>query len=73
MNATIKESNGRKIFYETKDRLIHRCEGASGPPAVGLLLWTLCEKDVPADTAFTAGKQDADPTVTCPECQRRSR
>jgi hypothetical protein len=42
---------------------VHSCTGFELHPGITLLM-TLCDKDVPADVAFT----DARAVVTCPAC-----
>lgn len=61
---TFDTINGRPIFWTDKAGVIHRCEGADVHPGIRLI-WTKCERDVPANRAFNPGDGDA---VTCPEC-----
>lgn len=65
------------VFHEINHRRImwagcghtHAVEGADVHPSVRLL-WTLCEIDVPANTAFLSGDNDA---VDCPRCIAEAR
>jgi hypothetical protein len=46
---------------------IHQCEGAqivSGNPGT-YVVWTLCDKDVPANQSFKSAE-----TPTCPRCRQ---
>jgi hypothetical protein len=43
-------------------RFVHAVEGAYASEGI-LLLWTLCDRDVPEDAAV-----DDPLTVTCPDC-----
>ena len=65
MSDTFNTINDRPIFWTDSDGDTHRCEGAEIHPGVRLL-WTRCEHDVPANSAFLPGDGDA---VTCPRCQ----
>jgi hypothetical protein len=57
---------GKMAIYWDDGQRRHACD--SGEVAPGeVLVWTLCNKDVPAGAAFTTLPPDALP-VTCPEC-----
>lgn len=43
-------SEGR-LLWQSQDGQLHFCEGSEAHPGVKLI-WTLCEKDVPANKAF---------------------
>ena len=69
MNDTFRTINDRNIFWKDNQAFIHACEGAMVHPGVRLL-WTLCERDVPADSAFHPEIGDK---VTCATCLLRLR
>ena len=53
-------------LYESKDGIIHACEGTSMHPdnPVGTkLVWTKCSKDVPANKSFMGAEK-----ITCQAC-----
>ena len=52
MINTFDTINDRPIFWTDKAGVTHRCEGADVHRDVRLL-WTKCERDVPADAAFS--------------------
>jgi len=55
-----------KHLYESPDGLIHECEGGHATPDMqNYLVWTKCEKDVPANKSFKS-----DEVVTCPKCKQ---
>lgn len=62
--ATIRTINDREIWWQDKQGLVHACEGADVHRNVRLF-WTLCERDVPANTAFHPGSDDK---LTCATC-----
>jgi hypothetical protein len=64
MINTFDTINDRPIFWTDKAGVTHRCEGADVHRDVRLL-WTKCERDVPADAAFLPSDADH---VTCPKC-----
>lgn len=68
MDDTIKHINGRPIWWQDGQGTIHVCKGADVHRNVRLF-WTLCEKDVPANTAFHPGDDDR---VTCNTCLAKS-
>lgn len=49
-------------LYQTKDGLLHLCDKTKAHPGI-VLVWTKCEKDVPANASFES-EEDA----TCPKC-----
>jgi phenylpropionate dioxygenase-like ring-hydroxylating dioxygenase large terminal subunit len=70
------EKNDKGVFSTLNDRLIlwtdakgvtHCVEGTDVHPGVRLL-WTKCERDVPAGKAFLPGDGQA---VDCPTCLAR--
>lgn len=63
-NEPFRTINDRPIFWASHG-VIHQCEGAEVHRGIRLL-WTLCEIDVPADTAF---HPDGTDSVTCVKCQ----
>lgn len=67
---TFREVDGRPIRYTDKVGLVHICEGAEVHRGV-TLIWTLCERDVPANKAW---KLDA-PSMheVCMICLKRSK
>lgn len=69
MSDVIRTINQRPIFWTDKSGVTHRCEGAEVHRGVRLL-WTDCERDVPANTAYLPGDDD---TVNCERCLSRSR
>ena len=64
MSDTIRQINDHAILWVDPKGVTHSCEGARVHPST-LLLWTDCQRDVPANTARTAEKDDR---VTCPKC-----
>ena len=64
MSATIREINNRPMFWTDKTGVTHKCEGADVHKGIRLL-WTLCEIDVPANSAFLPAGDDR---VTCKVC-----
>lgn len=57
--------HNRPIYWTDRKDVTHICEGADVHRDVRLL-WTLCERDVPANTAFLPGDGDK---PTCPKCR----
>ena len=53
-----------KTIYYDDEHGIHVCEGAKVHPGV-FLVWTLCQKDVPANQGYTT---DQPQPITCGEC-----
>lgn len=54
----------QRIYYDD-GAVIHSCEAAEVHPGIRLV-WTHCERDVPANQGFTVkGEQ---PAVTCQKC-----
>lgn len=64
MPRTFSEFRGRPILWRDQDGEVHVCEGSEMHPGIWLL-WTLCQKDVPANAAFHADPGDQ---VTCEKC-----
>lgn len=66
--------NNRPIYWEEQCSKIHACSGSRVHPCV-VLLWTLCEKDVPTDKAFSVSQtQHIDhelSKITCPDCLKK--
>lgn len=62
MNDVYREIDDKPIVWDD-GKVIHRVEGGFGPGNVGRLLWTDCEKDVPANKAHLGIDK-----VTCAEC-----
>lgn len=52
----------KKHLYQDKSGVIHSCEKGKGPPGI-VLVWTKCEKDVPANSSFLS-----DEKVLCKQC-----
>jgi hypothetical protein len=50
-------------LYQDEKGVIHACEGSEVHPGI-YLVWTKCEKDVPANKSFKS-----DETVTCEACR----
>lgn len=59
---TFREIDHKPIFWEYVG-LFHRCEGAEVQRGI-TLIWTLCQRDVPANMAF----KSSDCVATCPKC-----
>lgn len=68
-NQVFRTINGRQIYWQGGSGKIHICEGSDVHRDVRLL-WTLCERDVPADAAFISPNQVE---ATCPKCVAISR
>lgn len=60
--ATFSTRNNKPIRWQDKQGFIHAVEGSEVHPGV-TLLWTLCERDVPANAAHTG--HDAVSCATC--------
>lgn len=54
MSDTFREINHRPIHWQSGNGTVHACEGCyvSYPLGRTRLIWTLCERDVPAGKAF---------------------
>lgn len=65
---TFRTIGGNTIFWR-EGNTVHACEGCYVSPPVDRtrLIWTLCEKDVPANAAYTT---DAPEFVTCDACAK---
>lgn len=66
MADTFRQVDGRDVYWRDGQGLVHAAEGSDVHPGVRLL-WTLCERDIPANEAYTMrdGKTEL---VTCPGC-----
>jgi len=64
MSDTFRTIKDRPILWTDADGVVHRCAGADVHPGVRLL-WTGCNRDVPAGNAYLPGARDG---VTCPTC-----
>ena len=53
----------KTCLYESPNGAIHRCERAEVHPRI-FLVWTECNKDVPAGKAFNSNEK-----ITCPKCR----
>lgn len=63
----------KAIYHESVDGKIHACDGGEVHKGI-VLIWTLCDKDVPANGAFTIKhseyqRHDAE-RVTCEVCKK---
>lgn len=67
MSDTFRTINDKPIFWQ-QNGIIHACEGAEVHRGI-TLLWTLCERDVPANSAFTTSEAV---TATCRRCAERA-
>lgn len=67
-NQTFRTINDRPMRYMDKTGLTHACEGADVHPGVRLL-WTLCERDVPANEAFLP--RSGESYEMCVVCMKR--
>jgi hypothetical protein len=56
--------SGKPIVWTDENGVVHQCEGAEVFPKVRLI-WTMCEIDVPADTAKHPYLGE---TVNCAAC-----
>lgn len=65
-NQTFRTVDGKPIYWRDKQDFVHACEGSDVHRGVRLI-WTLCERDVPANAAY---KCDGG-TVTCATCKAR--
>ena len=68
MEKTI-EVKGKRVFWTDAKGVTHLCDGGDGPGTVGLILWTVCEVDVPANAAFT--QKFSEPAITCEKCKAK--
>lgn len=59
---TFRTVNDKPIFW-IENGMTHRCEGADVHPGIQLI-WTDCERDVPANAAVASTGE----TVDCPRC-----
>lgn len=63
-DGVFRAIDSRPILWTDPAGVTHRCEGADVHPGIRLL-WTDCERDVPANAAHL---QVAGDPVTCPKC-----
>ncbi len=64
-DGVFREIRGKQFVWTDSKGVTHACEGADVHRGVRLL-WTYCERDIPANAAhFVRGPEDA---VTCPKC-----
>lgn len=64
MSDTFRTINGLPFFWKDKEHFVHACEGANVHPGIRLI-WTLCDRDVPENSAFIPESGDM---VTCATC-----
>lgn len=67
-NQTFRTVDGKPIFWRDRKDFVHACEGSDVHPGVQLI-WTLCERDVPANAAYKCNGDD----VTCVVCNSKRR
>jgi len=67
--STFRSIDNRPIYWTDGKAITHICEGSECHHGVRLL-WTLCQRDVPANSAFLPGDDDK---VTCPKCLAATR
>jgi hypothetical protein len=60
----MSDNETRPIYYDDGE-FIHACESAITGQGVRLV-WTKCDRVVPADQGFTV--EGEPPAITCPEC-----
>lgn len=65
-NQTFRTMDRKPIYWRDKQDFVHACEGSDVQPGVRLI-WTLCERDVPANAAYKCDGDD----VTCATCKMR--
>lgn len=65
MSDVFNTINTRKIRWIDGSGAMHAVEGSEVHPGIRLL-WTKCEKDVPANTAFLSEEP-----VTCDTCKAK--
>ena len=58
--------NNQAIRWQDKQGFVHACEFGDPHPGVRLI-WTLCQRDVPAGSAFLSQED-----VTCATCKARA-
>jgi hypothetical protein len=62
--VAIREIKSRPIWWQDKAGNTHACEGDDVHRGI-FLVWTLCQRDVPANAAFLPATDDR---LSCPEC-----
>lgn len=67
-NQTFRTIDGKLVYWRDKQDFVHACEGSDVHPGVRLI-WTLCERDVPANAAYKCDGDD----VTCATCKMNTR
>jgi hypothetical protein len=71
MNTTpFRSLGGKPIFWTDRALVTHRCEGDDVHDRVRLI-WTDCQRDVPANEAFICGSGTT--RVDCPKCLAKER
>lgn len=65
-NQTFRTIDGKPVYWRDAKNLVHACEGSEVHRSI-TLIWTLCERDVPANAAY---KCEGD-YVTCMACWER--
>lgn len=63
-NGSFRQINGNPIMYTDPKGVTHSCEGSNIHRGIRLI-WTDCQKDVPANAAHTGGNA----VVNCELCQ----
>lgn len=61
----IQNCSMKPIYWNDK-RVVHACETSLVHPGVRLI-WTLCQKDVPANAAYRCAGDE----ITCETCKAR--
>lgn len=63
-NQTFRTVDDKPIFWRDKRQVVHACEGSDVHRGVRLI-WTRCERDVPAHSAYKCDGEE----VTCLGCR----
>ena len=66
-SVRLKELLGGNVVWKDKQGFIHACDGDYVHHGIRLI-WTLCERDVPAGNAFMQRYEDK---ITCATCLMR--
>ena len=63
-----------KYLYWNDGAVVHSCEGSEVHPGI-FLVWTECEKDVPAGKSYRLkdGDRYIEDIVTCDKCRARTK